>query len=81
MVPLQLPHSTEETGMTSPREKEIVRIDLTEDQRKQVRNATGKEGEALELTVQELEERIAPSALGSDPGRLAANHNETFLTD
>ena len=67
--------------MTAPREKEIVRIDLTETQRTQVRNATGKDGDAIELTVQELEERIAPSGLGGDPGRLAANHNETFLTD
>jgi len=41
--------------------KEPVRIKLTPDQQEMVRKATGKNAEALELTVQELEERIAPS--------------------
>jgi len=40
--------------------KEPVRITLTPDQQEMVRKATGKNAEALELTVQELEERIAP---------------------
>jgi hypothetical protein len=44
-----------------------------EAQKSQVRDATGRDGEAIELTVEELEERIAP--------RLAANHNETMLAD
>jgi uncharacterized small protein (DUF1192 family) len=40
-----------------------IRIQLTEEQRKQVEQATGKKGEALELSVEELEERIAPVKL------------------
>jgi hypothetical protein len=40
--------------------EEFVRIELSEPQREQVREKTGKEAEALELTVSELEERIAP---------------------
>ena len=41
-------------------EKEIVRIDLTPEQKQLIKQETGKEGEAVELTVKELEERIAP---------------------
>jgi uncharacterized small protein (DUF1192 family) len=40
--------------------KEQFRIKLTPEQKAEVRNATGKEAEALELSVEELEERIAP---------------------
>lgn len=40
--------------------KKAVRIDLTPEQRAQVKQQTGKEAEALELKVEELEERIAP---------------------
>ena len=40
-----------------------VQIKLTPEQRELVRKATGKTAEALELTVQELEERIAPIKL------------------
>ena len=43
--------------------KEPLRIKLTPDQQEMVRKATGKNAEALELTVQELEERIAPGYL------------------
>ncbi len=43
------------------KEQEIVRIDLTAEQRDHVRKETGKDAEAVELTVRELEERIAPS--------------------
>ncbi len=43
--------------------KQPVRIKLTPDQQEMVRKATGKSADALELTVQELEERIAPSAV------------------
>jgi hypothetical protein len=46
--------------MSSQSEKEIVRIDLTSEQKEQVKNATEKNAEAIELTVQELESRIAP---------------------
>ena len=41
-------------------EKEIVRIQLTPEQKQIIKQETGKEGEAVELTVKELEERIAP---------------------
>jgi hypothetical protein len=43
--------------------KEQFRINLTAEQKTQVRNATGKEAEAVELSVEELEERIAPAKL------------------
>jgi hypothetical protein len=48
--------------MSTPHEKEIVRIDLTEEQKDQVKAATEKDAAAIELTVQELEARIAPFA-------------------
>ena len=40
--------------------KDQIRIELTDDQKAQVRKATGKDAEAVELTVDELEDRIAP---------------------
>jgi hypothetical protein len=52
---------------------EVVRIDLTNQQKEQIKSTTGRAAEAIELTIQELEERIAP--------KLAANHNETLLVD
>lgn len=59
--------------MQSPQEKEKIRIQLTEEQKDYLRRTTGRDGEAIELTVMELEERIAP--------RLSSNHNETMLVD
>lgn len=44
-------------------EKEQVRITLTPEQRAMVKNATGKDASSLELSVQELEERIAPGGV------------------
>lgn len=41
-------------------DKEIVRIELTPEQKQLIKKQTGKEAEAVELTVHELEERIAP---------------------
>ena len=41
-------------------DKEIVRIELTPEQKQLIKKQTGKDGEAVELTVHELEERIAP---------------------
>lgn len=55
-------------------EKQIVRIDLTESQKAKIKATTGRDADAVELTVQELEERIAP-------GIRLTNHNETFLTE
>jgi uncharacterized small protein (DUF1192 family) len=41
-------------------DKEIVRIELTPNQKQVLKQETGKDAEAIELTVSELEERIAP---------------------
>lgn len=46
--------------MSDNKETDIVRIDLTPEQKEQVKSATEKNAEAIELTVQELEARIAP---------------------
>jgi uncharacterized small protein (DUF1192 family) len=43
--------------------KEQFRINLTPEQKDQIRTATGKDAEAVELSVEELEERIAPSTV------------------
>ena len=45
------------------KEQEIVRIELTPEQKELVKQETGQEGEAVELTVKELEERIAPRVM------------------
>ena len=50
-----------------------VRVHLTPEQKEQFKRATGKDGEEIELTVEVLEDRIAP--------KLASNHNETLLVD
>jgi len=42
------------------KEKEIVRIELTPEQKQLIKKQTGKDAEAVELSVSELEERIAP---------------------
>lgn len=42
--------------------KQPVRITLTEDQKAQIRSKTGKDAESVDLTVSELEDRIAPMA-------------------
>jgi hypothetical protein len=52
--------------MSDASEKGIVRIDLTDEQKDQIKAATEKSVEAIELTVQELEARIAPRALFSN---------------
>jgi hypothetical protein len=43
------------------------RMTLTPEQKDQVRKATGKDAEAIELSVEELEERIAPTKQGAFP--------------
>lgn len=45
------------------KEKDLVRLDLTKTQKEVVKKETGKDAEAIELTVSELEERIAPVRL------------------
>lgn len=42
------------------KDEEIVRIDLTTEQKEQVKKEINKDAEAIELSVHELEERIAP---------------------
>ena len=37
-----------------------VRIELTEEQKNQIMEATGKEASAIELTAEELEDRVSP---------------------
>lgn len=49
--------------MSDRKETEVVRIDLTNEQKEQVKAATDQSIEAIELTVQELEARIAPRAM------------------
>ncbi|MFL5618569.1 MAG: hypothetical protein ACJ79A_09275 [Gemmatimonadaceae bacterium] len=49
--------------MSDSKESNVVRIDLTTEQKEQVKAATEKTADAIELTVQELEARIAPIAL------------------
>ena len=49
--------------MTDKKETDVVRIDLTAEQKEQVKEATDKNADAIELTVQELEARIAPLRL------------------
>jgi hypothetical protein len=41
--------------------KGTVRLVLTPEQQEQVRQATGKQTEGLELSIEELEERISPA--------------------
>jgi uncharacterized small protein (DUF1192 family) len=45
--------------MSNP--KDQIRIELTPEQKAAVRGATGKDAEAVELSVEELEARIAPT--------------------
>jgi hypothetical protein len=59
--------------MQTPHPKELGPIQLTQEQREQLKRATGGDGETAELRVEELEERIMP--------RIATNHNETLLVD
>lgn len=62
-----------------------VRINLTPEQASQVKTALGRDAEAIELTVNELEQRIVPTLFTSTPivapsGALAPNGNETLLS-
>ena len=38
-----------------------IRIELTEEQRRQIKSTTGQDCAALEFTVEELEQRVAPA--------------------
>jgi hypothetical protein len=41
-----------------------IRIELTDDQTRQIKEASGHSVTALDFSVQELEERIAPTSFG-----------------
>jgi hypothetical protein len=41
-------------------DKGIIRIELTSEQKEKVKEITKQSAEAIELTVEELEQRIAP---------------------
>jgi hypothetical protein len=61
-----------------------VRISLTSEQASLVKTSVGRDATAIELTVQELEQRIVPTLFTSTPlvppsGALAPNSNETLL--
>jgi hypothetical protein len=48
-------------GQNMPESNRTVRIELTDEQRRQLEEATGKQATAIEFTAEELEERIAPA--------------------
>ena len=58
LVPVTALNFSEGTMESS---KGQIRIELTPEQQAKVRSATGKDAEAVELSVEELEERIAPA--------------------
>ena len=45
------------------------RIELTADQKAQIRKVIGKDAEVVELSVEELEERIAPETISLPYGK------------
>jgi len=59
--------------MKRANEKEVVRLELTKDQREQVKRVTGRDSVAIQMSVEELEERIAPGWTN--------NNNETMLAE
>jgi hypothetical protein len=50
----------------------LVRLDLSPEQMRQLRLATGLDVKAIELSIEELEQRVAP--------RVAPSHDENPLT-
>jgi hypothetical protein len=59
-------------------EPRFVHLTLSSEQREQVRAHTGRDSQALRLTMEELEERIVPVIPES---RLAGNHSETLVAE
>jgi hypothetical protein len=55
-------HPTPEGTVESKNQKDTVRIELTDEQKQRLREITGRDANAIEFSVQELEERIAPVA-------------------
>jgi hypothetical protein len=55
------PHPLQEPIMSQPnKDQDIIRIDLTDSQKELIKDAIGREGDAIELDVKSLEERITP---------------------
>ena len=69
--------------MSTSKDDQIVRINLTPSQAQEIKSLTGREVEALQMSVQELEQRIVPTVGTTSGGlvntMLAANSNETLL--
>jgi hypothetical protein len=40
-----------------------IRLDLTDEQRQQIKSLSGKDVSSLDLTIEELEARIAPESV------------------
>ncbi len=62
--------------MTASKKNATIRIELTPEQREQIKAEIGRSASTIELTVEELEGRITPIDI-----RIAANHNETLLVE
>ena len=43
--------------------KPTIRIELTPEQRKHIKDASGEDVSTVEFTIQELEERVAPARI------------------
>lgn len=50
---------------------EKLKLTLTSEQKEQIRKATGKDAQTIELSVEELEERIAPTVATGAPRKIA----------
>lgn len=70
-------HSIQSRGhMSTDNANATIRIDLTPEQTEKIKAETGKTATSIEISVQELEARIAPVW-----SRLALNHNESLLVE
>jgi uncharacterized small protein (DUF1192 family) len=49
--------------MENKNPQETIRIELNEEQKQLLRERTGQDANAIEFSVQELEERIAPTLI------------------
>ena len=47
------------------KDKKGIRIELTDEQKRQIKSQTGKDATAIELTAEELEERVSPTTASS----------------
>lgn len=47
------------------RKQQTIRIELTEAQRRELREQTGQDVEVLELDLTDLEPRVAPTRIGT----------------